>query len=347
MHSLESTYLDRLILPHRFAGLIRRIGEFRGKQDLYNQQAPDILENLRRVAVIQSTESSNRLEGITADYQRIKALVEQKATPANRPESEIAGYRDVLNTIHSSWNGIPFSVNTLLQFHRNLMQYAGKEGGRWKSSQNEISEFLPDGSKKIRFVPVEPWQTDDFMRRLHENFGQRLKEDTLDPLVLIPLYVLDFLCIHPFLDGNGRMARLLSVLLLYQAGYEVCRYVSLETVVEKTKDSYYDTLYRSSQGWHNSEHDALSWVEYFLSIVLAAYAEYERRVGTLVSGRGSKLQMIRDAIDHFSGEFSISELEEACPMVGRDWIRATLRRLKREGRLGNSGHGPAARWFKA
>lgn len=241
MKSFDPKYIQKLVVPHRLITIIRQIGEYKGKQELYRQQAPEMLENLRHVAMIQSTESSNRLEGITADIKRIQELVQERTTPANRPEAEIAGYRDVLNTIHGSYAHIPFKDSIILQLHRDLMKYAGKEGGRWKSVANEISEVLPDGSKLIRFVPVQPYQTAEYMKLLHERFDTRFAEQSLDPLLLIPLYILDFLCIHPFLDGNGRMARLLTVLLLYHNGYDVGRYISLERIIEQTKESYYET----------------------------------------------------------------------------------------------------------
>jgi len=221
MKSFDRQYLEHLAVPHRLIATIRQIGEYKGRQELYKQQAPEMLENLRKVAVIQSTESSNRLEGITADFKKIKELVEEKTAPANRSEAEIAGYRDVLNTIHTNYEHIPFTVNVVLQLHRDLMKYTEKEGGRWKSAPNEIVEFLPDGTKRIRFMPVEPYQTTEFMSLLHERYSEVTKIQVIDPLILIPLYVLDFLCIHPFLDGNGRMARLLTVLELYRNGYEV------------------------------------------------------------------------------------------------------------------------------
>ncbi len=346
MNSFEKTILDNLQLPHQLISMIRRIGEFKGRQALYRKQAPDMLENLRRIAVVQSTESSNRLEGITADPKRIQALVEEKTTPRDRPEAEIAGYRDVLNTIHSNNATIHLTTGVILQFHRDLMKYAGKEGGKWKSVANEISEILPDGSKRVRFVPVEPMQTPAYMHGLHEHFTALQREETFDPLILIPLYILDFLCIHPFLDGNGRMARLLTVLLLYKQDYEVVRYISLERIVEKTRESYYETLYRSSQGWHEAQHDVLPWLEYFLSILLSAYQEFEQRLGRISTGYGSKTDMVLNAIDGFIGDFSLSDLERACPAVGRDWIRKLLQRLKAEGKIAPLGKGRYAKWRK-
>ena len=305
-----------------------------------------MLENLRQVALIESTESSNRLEGITADAKRIRDLVQERTAPANRSEAEIAGYRDVLNTIHLNHEHVHFTDNVVLQLHRDLMKYSGKEGGRWKSTANEITETLRDGSKRIRFVPVGPHQTPECMRVLHDRYRQLTTEQNWDPLLLIPFYVLDFLCIHPFLDGNGRMARLLTVLLLYHQGYEVGRYISLERVVEKTKESYYDTLFVSSQGWHEGKHDILPWTEYFLSTILAAYREFENRFGRITSGHGSKTDMILNTIDGFMTDFSISEVERACPTVSRDMIRHILFRLRDEGKIRSTGRGRNARWRK-
>lgn len=346
MKSFEPAYLQQLVIPHRLITIIRQIGEYKGKQDLYRQQAPEMLENLRHVAMIQSTESSNRLEGITADIKRIQELVKESTTPANRPEAEIAGYRDVLNTIHGSYAHIPFKDSIILQLHRDLMKYAGKEGGRWKSVSNEISELLPDGAKRIRFVPVQPYQAAEYMKLLHERFDARFAEQSLDPLLLIPLYILDFLCIHPFLDGNGRMARLLTVLLLYHNGYEVGRYISLERIIEQTKESYYETLYSSSQGWHESKHNSLPWVEYCLSTILAAYKEFESRFVRISSGQGSKTDMILNAIDAYIGDFSISDLAQACPVVSRDMLKHQLFKMRDEGIIEATGKGRYARWRK-
>lgn len=346
MKSFEKKYLETLSIPHRLITIIRQIGEYKGKQDLYKKQAPEMLENLRHVAIIQSTESSNRLEGITADINRIKDLVEEKIKPANRSESEIAGYRDVLNTVHSNYEHIPFSKSVVLQFHRDLMKYAGKEGGRWKSAPNEITETLPDGTRRIRFVPVAPHLTPEFMQTLHERYKSLSQDGDIDPLILIALYVLDFLCIHPFLDGNGRMARLLTVLLLYYYGYEVSRYISLERVIEQTKESYHETLHKSSQGWLKGKHDALPWIEYFLSTILAAYKEFESRFTRISSGRGSKTDIVLNAIDSFIGDFSISDLEKTCPDVSIDMIRHVLKKLKKEGQVASLGQGRFARWRK-
>ncbi len=346
MKSFDKKYIEKLNISHRLIRIIRNIGEYRGKQELFKKQAPEMLENLRHVAIIQSTESSNRLEGITADITRIKELIEKKTLPANRSEGEIAGYRDVLSTIHANYENIPFAENVVLQLHRDLMKYAGKEGGRWKSTQNEITEVLADGTKKIRFVPVDPHLTSEYMQTLHEEFKRHLREEDFEPLILIALYVLDFLCVHPFLDGNGRMARILTVLLLYHNNYDVGRYISLERIIEQTKESYYETLLKSSQGWHTGKHNVLPWTEYFLSTILAAYKEFESRFTRISSGRGSKTDIILNTIDNFIGDFTVSEIAESCPTVSIDMIRHVLKQLKKEDTVICLRQGRFAKWRK-
>lgn len=347
MHSLEPSYLAALAMPPRVAGLLRRLGEHQGRQQLHRQQAPELLENLRQVAKIESTESSNRLEGIVASNdRRLRELIAARAEPIDRTEGEIAGYRDVLDTIHQNHAHIPFTDRVVLQFHRELLKYAGDIGGQWKLAANEIRETLPDGTKRVRFQPVAPHLTEDAMRSLHGHFADARRVGVWDPLFLIPFYVLDFLCIHPFNDGNGRMARLLSLLALYHHGHEVGRYISLERIIEKTKESYYETLYLSSQGWHEGKHDVWPWTEYFLGTLLAAYAEFEARFDKIGSGRGNKTETVQHAIQSFIADFSLSDLEKACPMVSRDMIRRVLFDLKKENVVECLGRGRSAKWRK-
>ena len=344
MKSFESDFNLRLPLTHGLVRAVRTLGEFKGKEELFRRQMPQALETLRQVAIIQSTESSNRIEGVTASPERIRALIAEKTTPRNRSEQEISGYRDVLNTIHANYEAMPLSPGLILQLHRDLFKYSDRPGGAWKISQNRISEKLPDGTEAIRFDPVHPHLTMDYMNNLHERFTQFWTADDVDKLLLIPAYVLDFLCVHPFPDGNGRMARLISLLLLYQAGYGVGRFVSLERVIENSKDGYYDTLYQSSQHWHESEHSLIHWTEYFLGMLTAAYREFEQRVGLLTSSRGAKTEMVMDAISHFHGEFSVRDLQEQCPNVGIDLIRRLLKQEREAGRVEVSGRGPLAKW---
>jgi Fic family protein len=344
MPSFSRALLDRLAVPPDVVQTIRQIGEHKGRQELYRVQAPEKLENLRQIAMIQSVESSNRIEGVVAAEGRVEALVRENSEPQNRSEGEIAGYRDVLATIHAHAVDIQLSDNVVLQLHRDLMKYVPGAGGAWKSAPNEIEEVLPDGTRRIRFMPTAPHLTPTAMQALQRDFAAEMKTGRIEPLILIALYVLDFLCIHPFLDGNGRMARLVTVLLLHQQGYDVSRYISLELLIEQTKESYYDTLYRASQGWHEDRHDPLPWIAYWLGIVLAAYREFESRIGRLTTGHGTKTDIVLSAVDRMMGSFSISELQAACPSVSRDWIKVVLKQLKREGRLRLSGRGRNARW---
>lgn len=211
---------------------------------------------------------------------------------------------------------------------------------------NTITETHPDGRVLVRFEPLAPYLVDDAMHQLHERFDERLHRETIDPLLLIPAYVLDFLCIHPFLDGNGRVGRLLTLLLLYEAGYSVGRYISLEKLIEDTKESYYDALAKSSAGWHSGDHSLLPWTEYLLGVILASYRQFEQRVGSLSSAKGAKSQMVLDTLRAFSGDFSSSAIRERCPGVSLDLIRSILKEQRKLGAVESLGRGPMARWRK-
>ena len=345
MLSLE--LIDQQIINQNLLQTIRLIGEYKGKQELFKEQAPQILETLRQTAIIQSTESSNRIEGIIVSPERIKQLVEEKTTPRDRSEQEIAGYRQLLSTIHINYKSIPFTPNIILQLHRDLYQFTTLPGGKWKTIDNEITITYPDGTKFVRFRPTPAYATPELMVQLHEQFNQLLNSGKIEPLLLIATYVFDFLCIHPFLDGNGRIARLITLLLLYQSGYQVGRFISLELIIEKNKESYYDTLYQSSQGWHESAHNLTPWWEYFLGIMLlSSYREFEQRVGYIASVKGTKTAIILDAISNLPREFSIAQLKEKCPNVGIDLIRRVLRQEKDGGHLQCLGRGANALWQK-
>lgn len=347
MKSFSPGFLEKQPITQNLLQTTRRIAEYKGKQDLYKEQSPQVLETLRQAAIIQSTESSNRLEGITAPLERIKELVARKTTPKNRSEQEIAGYRDVLNTVHANYNDIPFTTGVVLQFHRDLYQFLPGEGGKWKPVDNEITETQPNGTRIVRFKPVPAYQTPDAMEELHKRFDSLWESGEIERLLLIPTYVLDFLCIHPFLDGNGRMARLLTLLLLYKAGYEVGRYISLEQMVEHTKESYYDTLYLSSQSWHETQHPLQQWWEYFLGVMLlGAYKEFERRVGVITTTRGAKREMILDVVDRLPQQFQVADIERACPGVSRPTINRALRELRETGKIRCTKAGRDAIWEK-
>lgn len=344
MHSIDEKFDARLPLTHSLVRTIGLLGEYRGKEQLYRQQMPQQLETLREVAVIQSTESSNRIEGVTAPAKRIRDLVAEKTTPQDRPEQEIAGYRDVLNTIHGNHAAMRFTAGLVKQLHRDLFKYTDQNGGRWKSVTNQITQMRSDGSRTVRFEPVAPHLVDESMVKLHTQFQSAWRAEDVDKLFLIGAYVLDFLCIHPFRDGNGRMARLLTLLLLYQAGYEVGRFISLERIIEGSKDTYYDALYQSSQGWHKGKHSLMPWTEYLLGTLIAAYGEFESGVGSVSRSRGAKTELVVSAIGSFHGDFTVSQVQERCPTVGIDLIRRILQQQKKAGKLKSLGRGPSASW---
>ncbi len=344
MKSFEPGFLENTTITPKLLQTVRLLGEFKGKEELFQQQAPQALETLRQAAMIQSAESSNRIEGVTAPLERIRAIVDRKARPRDRSEQEIAGYRDVLNTIHADHEHIPLTPGVVLQFHRDLYRYSEGSGGKWKAVDNEIAEFRADGSRVLRFRPVSAAATPEAMEQLHLRFNTLWDSREVERLILISAYVLDFLCIHPFLDGNGRMARLLGLLLLHQAGYSVGRFISLEKIIEDSRESYYETLNASSQEWHEGRHDLLPWNEYFLGILVAAYRAFEERMGILIQAKGAKTEMVLESIRSFRREFSIKDIQGRCPNVGIDLIRRILRNEKTAGRIQPLGRGPAARW---
>ena len=267
---------------------VAKIHECKGRQELYVRQKPAELDRLVEIARIQSTEASNKIEGIVTTDTRMKQLLADKTTPRNRDESEIMGYREVLNTIHENHDLIPVNSNYILQLHRDMMQYAGVSyGGHFKNVQNYINETRPDGTQVTRFQPVAPYETPAAIQAICESYNQTLLQEKVDPLLVIPAFVCDFLCIHPFNDGNGRMSRLLTLLLLYRSGYEVGKYISIEKQIEKTKDTYYEVLQQIDQGWYEGTNDPVPFIRYMLKIILACYAEFEQRVG-LVNAEGTR-----------------------------------------------------------
>lgn len=347
MHSLQPAYLQSLRFDAQQLGTLRALGEYRGKQRLYVVQSPEVLSGLQQVAVVESTESSNRLEGIEVAPHRLKALVLKDATPKSRSEQEVAGYRDALALIHESGDQMPFSEGTVLQLHSMLYRYMPQPGGVWKATNNDIVERHPDGSTRIRFRPVPAHLTPMAMADLVSGYRQALDLHLADPLVLVPLVVLDFLCIHPFADGNGRTARLLTLQLLYHFDCAVGRYISLERIFEESKESYYETLEASSQGWHEGQHDIAPWLGYFWGALLRAYKEFEERVGQIEHGRGAKGDRVRAEVLKRALPFSISELEDACPGVSRDMVRLVLRAMKAEGLIAPTGKGRGAKWVRS
>jgi Fic family protein len=346
MHSLRPKLLQRLQFDSNQASTLKTIGEYKGKQELFSQQTPETLELLIKAAIIESNESSNRLEGIVASEGRIEALVLKSSTPQNRSEQEIAGYRDALALIHESWKYMDFSVNIILQIHALIYRYLPNQGGRWKMTDNEIIETLADGSKRVRFKAVGAVSTPHAMQDLIAGYQDAIHNHHIEPLVIVPLAILDFLCIHPFSDGNGRVARLLTLLLLYQFDYRVGRYISLERIFEESKETYYETLEKSSRHWHDGKHDPHPWMNYFWGTLLRAYREFEERVGTIRTGKGSKTEQIKQAVGRRLGPFAISDIESDCPGISRDMIRIVLRQLRDEKVIVRQGKGRGAKWIK-
>jgi Fic family protein len=346
MHSLSPDGLAGLRFDAQQLATLRALGEYRGKQQLYVAQSPEVLRDLREVAVVESTESSNRLEGVVVAAHRLKSLVLKNARPQSRSEQEVAGYRDALGLIHESGQHMPFSEGTVQQLHGILYRYMPQPGGHWKATNNDIIERHPDGSSRIRFRPVAAHLTPLAMADMVTRYRTALDQHWADPLVLVPLVILDFLCIHPFPDGNGRMARLLTLQLLYHFDYVVGRFISLERIFEESKESYYETLEASSQGWHEGAHDIAPWLNYFWGALLRAYKAFEERVGTIERGRGAKGDRVRTEILKRQLPFSISEIEEACPGVSRDMVRVVLRAMKAEGLIAPTGKGRGAKWSR-
>ncbi len=344
MHSLLTEYLAKLRFDSQQLATLRALGEYRGKQQLFVSQSPEVLSGLRQVAVVESTESSNRLEGVVVAAHRLKSLVLKNAAPQSRSEQEVAGYRDALGLIHESGKEMPFSEGTVLQLHSMLYRYMPQPGGHWKATNNDIIERHPDGSSRIRFRPVAAHLTPMAMADMMARYRTALDQHLADPLVLVPLVVLDFLCIHPFPDGNGRIARLLTLQLLYHFDYAVGRFISLERIFEESKESYYETLEASSQGWHEGEHNIAPWLDYFWGALLRAYKEFEERVGAIERGRGAKGDRVRAEILKRQLSFSITDIEEACPGISRDTVRMVLRAMKVEGLIAPMGKGRSAKW---
>ena len=314
------------------------INEFKGKQSLFIEGHKDELKELVELAKIQSTEASNRIEGIFTSDDRIKSLAQSKTTPRNRDESEIAGYRDVLNTIHESYEYIPISASYILQLHRDLYKYVGNiDGGKFKAGDNIIRETDKDGNERVRFRPVPAWEAPDAIDELCKSYAD--VKDEIDPLVLNSMFILDFLCIHPFNDGNGRMSRLLTLLLLYQTGFIVGKYVSIEKIIEESKETYYEVLQDSSIGWHENENDYKPFVNYMLGVIIGAYKDFESRVKLVTNPNFSKPDRIREIIKNHIGTITKSELVDMNPDISDTTVQRALAALLKRGEIKKIGGG--------
>ena len=330
--------------------LIAKIHECKGRQELFIRQKPAELERLASIARIQSTEASNKIEGIVTTGTRLRQLVAEKTTPRNRNEKEIVGYRDVLNTIHKSHDFIPLASNYILQLHRDLLKPADRSyAGKFKNVPNFISEMRADGTVVTRFTPVAPYETPGAVDAICGAYAQALSKEAIEPLILIPVFICDFLCIHPFSDGNGRLSRLLTLLLLYQNGYEVGKYVSIEKQIEKTKDAYYDVLARADAGWHEGANDPAPFIRYLLQVILACYVDFEERVGLMNSAgvRSTAYDVVRAYAERKVGTFTGADVIANCPTAGRSALLKSLGRLTEEGRVLRLGSGKNTCYVRA
>lgn len=336
--------LENTMVPMSTVRSIGRLHEHKGRQQLCERQSPQLLEALRDLARVQSIESSSRIEGVVADEGRVAKLAAEAAAPRNRSEQEIAGYRDALATVHANASGMRVTTGLILELHRDLYRFTPNPGGAWKSAPNDIVDVLADGTHRLRFAPVAPAVVEAAMTELVDGYQRVSAEGMVDPLISVPAFVLDFLCIHPFADGNGRLSRILSLLLFHQTGFEVGRYISLERIIEETKDTYYESLEASSAGWHEGEHDLLPWLQYSHGVLLAAYLEFEERVGRAGTGRGAKRQMVVDCIHHMSETFRYADVERACAGVSRPTIVRVLGELRDKGEIRCTKGGRDATW---
>lgn len=320
-------------------GLIAAIYKEAGKQELYLKQRPEELEKLVEIAKIQSTEASNAIEGIVTTSTRIRQLVEDKTTPRNRDEQEIAGYRDVLSIIHESFDAIPLTQNYILQLHKIMCSHMNNPmAGRTKNVQNYISATWPDGHTEILFTPMDPFETPGALDRICEEYNRVIGNMELEPLIAIPVFIHDFLCIHPFNDGNGRMSRLLTTLLLYRSGFYVGKYISLEAKIARNKDLYYEALGQAQHGWHEGTEDAVPFIKYLLSTILAAYKDFGERF-TLVEEKLPAVDMVRKAVQLKIGRFTKQDIRELCPSLSVSSIEEALRQLIASGELRREGVG--------
>ncbi len=345
MNSLTKKYLERLKFTPAHVASLRALGEYRGKQELFTRRSPEALTSLQKLAMVESTVSSNRLEGIVVEDERARDIVLKSARPKERPEQEVAGYRDALSLIHKSAKDMHFTTAVVRRLHATICKYLPEGGGNWKKEDNVILEQRPDGTARVRFRPVAAALTGGAMEKLVKEYDRTIT-DGEEPLVVIPLAIFDFLCIHPFKEGNGRVARLLTLLLLYRAGYNVGRYISLERITEESRESYYEALEKASRGWHEGKHDIFPWLTYFWGVLLRAYKEFEERVGSVTTRRGAKTEQIELAVKRRVGPFAISDVENDCLGTSRDMIRRVLRKLRDEGKIRTTGVGRNAKWVK-
>lgn len=340
MRDIDYTKKWSEMLTPEIVGMLTKIHEFKGEQNLFIEAHADKLNNLMEIAKIQSTEASNKIEGIFTSDERLKKLVMDKTTPTSRAEQEIAGYRDVLNTIHENFDYVQAKPGIILQLHRDLYRFMGPgAGGYFKTTDNVIAEIDSQGNKKVRFQPVPAWETANAIDSLCKSFDEAISDDNIEPLIIIPMFILDFLCIHPFNDGNGRMSRLLTLLLLYRSGYIVGKYISIEKMIETTKETYYEALQASSEGWHENENDYIPFIKYMLGVVAASYREFSSRVKLITTAGLTKGDRIGEIIKQTVGTITKSEIMKKCPDISEITVKRALLELSEQNKIIKIGGG--------
>jgi Fic family protein len=345
MMTFRSGRLRDFKLPLSTVWLMSDIAEAKGRQELYTKQSPQVLQALREMAMVESVESSNRIEGVTVRPDRLRPLVLGSTRPRDRSEEEIQGYRNALQRIHTKAADLPVTPDTLRDLHRMIQEGLG-DAGQWKRVETDIIETRAGAKPLLRFRTVAVRETPQAVDELCLLYHHALDQQHVPALVAVACLVLDFLCIHPFRDGNGRVSRLLTLLGLYHHGFEVGRYISLERLIEESKEDYYAVLQASSAGWHEGKHDLLPWLNYFLAVLRRAYMQFEERVGQVKSPKGTKTALVEAAVNASVGTFTLADLERTCPGVSRDMIRRVLRNLQKAGAVECLGHGPGAPWRK-
>ena len=350
MRQFDYSYLADRTWDNEIMSYISKIHEYKGKQELFLRQRPVELNRLIEIAKIQSTEASNRIEGIITTNARLKQLVADKTTPKNRDEEEILGYRNVLNLVHENYEVLPIRSSYILQMHRDLLKYTNYSyGGQFKTTPNEIDMVLENGEKVVLFKPLEPYETAPAIEEICTKYQEALDKELVDELILIPCFLLDFLCIHPFNDGNGRMSRLLTLLLLYRSGYLVGQYISIEKAIADTKEAYYDSLQRADQNWHEGQNDPKPFIKYMLGVILACYRDFERRV-TIAHAEGTRstsYDIVKACVTERIGKFSKLEVLTLCPSLGSSSVESALKKLVDEGYLVRIGSGRKTQYVKA
>lgn len=343
MRSFDPKFFKSISLPLGTSWLLGECMEARGKQQLWEQRKPEVLSALKDLAMIQSVESSNRIEGVEIQQQRLKPLVLGNARPRSRPEEEISGYRHALELIHSKHIDLEIIPKTITRFH-DLAQEGAGDAGLWKTKNNEIIEFDLKGQRNIRFIPVDANQTPQYMKQLCLSYRDEIKNAHLPSLIVCALFILDFLCIHPFRDGNGRVSRLLTLLLLYQQDIHVGKYISLERIIEENKGDYYEALRKSSKNWHKKEHDPLPWINFFLSTLREAYKELAKKVEADLRSGSGKGEIVEKTILNQPATFTLRDIQLQCPNVSSPMIKKILNDLKKSKKITLMGRGRGARW---